>query len=188
MNAPKTRKTYAEAIDLFDHALALDPRAVEAQSKLAIHLAGRVGAYMTDTAAADVVRAEGFAAQAVEAAPRSALAHFAKAPVLYAQNRCDEAVYEYETVLTLNRNFAAAYFHIGLCKLLLGSLEETIPPVEQAIRLSPRDPDIGNWYQAIGERIFWRGALRKELSCWKSRAALTRRKCGSAPGSLPPTL
>jgi lipopolysaccharide biosynthesis regulator YciM len=95
---------------------------------LANHLAGRVGADMTDTAAADVVRAESFAAQAVAKAPRSALAHFAKAQVLYAQNRCDEAVYEYETVLTLNRNFVPAYLHIGLCKLLSGSIEETIRP------------------------------------------------------------
>jgi TolB-like protein/DNA-binding winged helix-turn-helix (wHTH) protein/Flp pilus assembly protein TadD len=161
MNAPKTRKTYAEAISLFDRALTLDPRAVEAQSKLAIHLAGRVGANMTDTAAADVVRAEDFAAQAVEAAPRSALAHFAKAQVLYAQNRCDEALYEYETVVALNRNFAAAYFHIGLCKLLSGSTEETILPVDHAIRLSPRDPDIGFWYQAIGRAYFLQGRTQE---------------------------
>ena len=65
--------------------------------------------------------------------------------MLYAQNRCDEAVYEYEPVLTLNRNFVPAYFHIGLCKLQSGSIEETIPLVEQAIRLSPRDPDLGFW-------------------------------------------
>src|SRR5271166_2113045 len=157
MNTPKTRKTYADAISLFGRALTLDPRAVEAQSKLAIHLAGRVTSDMTDTAAADVARAEGLAAQAVAAAPRSALAHFAKAQVLYAQNRCDEAVYEYETVLTLNRNFVPAYFHIGLCKLLSGSIEETIPLVEQAIRLSPRDPDLGFWYQAIGRAYFMEG-------------------------------
>jgi TolB-like protein len=170
MNAPKTRKTYAEAISLFDRALTLDPQAVEAQSKLAIHLAGRVGADMTDTAAADVVRAEGFAAQAVAAAPRSALAHFAKAQVLYAQNRCDEAVYEYETVLMLNRNFVPAYFHIGLCKLLSGSLAETIPPVEQAIRLSPRDPDIGFWSQVIGRAYFTEGHTDRGVM-WLERGA-----------------
>jgi hypothetical protein len=33
-----------------------------------------------------------------ETIPGSALAHFAKAQVLFAQNRCDDAVYEYETV------------------------------------------------------------------------------------------
>ena len=36
------------------------------------------------------------------------------------------------------------------CKLYTGSIEEVIPLVEQAIRLSPRDPDIGFWYFLIG--------------------------------------
>jgi adenylate cyclase len=139
---------------LFDRALTLDSQAVEAQSRLAIHLAGRVGADMTDTVAADIMRAEDVAERAVAASPRSPLAHMAKAQVLYAQNRCDEAVYEYETVLALDRNFVAAYFHIGLCKLLSGSPNETIPLVEQAIRLSPGNPDIGFWYQALGRAHF----------------------------------
>jgi adenylate cyclase len=56
MSALKTRKTYAEAISLFDRALALDSRTVEAQSFLAIHLAGRVTVDVTDTAAADLAR------------------------------------------------------------------------------------------------------------------------------------
>jgi adenylate cyclase len=78
MNAPKTRRTYAQAISLFDRALALDPRAAEAPSFLAIHLAGRVTGDVTDTAAADMARAEALAGQAVAASPRSALAHMAK--------------------------------------------------------------------------------------------------------------
>ena len=157
MNAPKTRKTYAEAVTLFERALTLDPRAVEAQSRLAIHLAGRVTSDMSPTPAADIARAEAVAGQAVASSPRSALAHMAKAQVLYAQNRCDEAVYEYETVLTLNRNFLSAHFHIGLCKLLLGSIEETVPFVERAVRLSPNDPDIGFWSQVIGRAYLMEG-------------------------------
>jgi TolB-like protein len=126
MTAPKTRKTYAEAISLFDRALALDHRAVEAQSFLAIYLAGRVSADMSDTATADIQRAGDLAQQAVAAASRSPLAHFAKALVLDAQNRCDEALYEYETVLSLNRNILPAYYHIGLCKLLLVAYELSV--------------------------------------------------------------
>jgi tetratricopeptide (TPR) repeat protein len=34
---------------------------------------------------------------------------------------------------------------------LTGSIEEAIPLHEQAIRLSPRDPLIGVWYQRIGQ-------------------------------------
>jgi tetratricopeptide (TPR) repeat protein len=37
-----------------------------------------------------------------------------------------------------------------MCKLLVGSIEETTPLVEQAIRFSPRDPFIANWYMLIG--------------------------------------
>jgi TolB-like protein/DNA-binding winged helix-turn-helix (wHTH) protein/Tfp pilus assembly protein PilF len=169
MNAPKTPKTYTDAISLFGRALTLNPRAVEAQSRLAIHLAGRVTSDMTDTAAADELRAEDLAEQAVATSPRSALAHMAKAQVLFAQNRCDEAVHEYEAVLTLNRNFVPAYFHIGLCKLLSGSPEETIPFVEQAIRLSPRNPDLGFWYQAIGRAHLMEGRTDKAV-IWLEKA------------------
>jgi len=38
---------------------------------------------------------------------------------------------------------------LGWCKLSLGSIEEVIPLVEQAIRLSPRDPGIGSFYHLI---------------------------------------
>jgi hypothetical protein len=107
-------------------ALTLDPAVVEAQSRLAIHLAGRVLGDMTDTAAADMVRTEGLAAQAVAVAPRSPLAHMAEAQVLRTQHWLDEAVREYETVITLNRNFVSAYYQIGLCKLISGT-RATLP-------------------------------------------------------------
>ena len=39
---------------------------------------------------------------------------------------------------------------IGWCKLYTGLIEEVIPLLEQAIHLSPRDPNIGAWYNRIG--------------------------------------
>ena len=42
MNKPPTRDNYAEAIGMFERALALEPRSAEAQSLLAWALAGRV--------------------------------------------------------------------------------------------------------------------------------------------------
>jgi TolB-like protein len=172
MNAPKTRKTYAEAIGLFGRALTLDPQAVEAQSQSGIFLAGRVMGDLTDTAAADLLRADGLSTQAVAAAPRSASAHMARGQVLRAQHRCDQAVREYETVLALNRNFLPAYYQIHLCKLRSGSTEETIPLVERAIRLGPRHPDIGYWYQSIGEAHLM-AARTDDAITWleKARAA-----------------
>jgi adenylate cyclase len=152
-----TRETRAEAIGLFERALVLDPRSVEAQSTLAAALAGRAMDGMTDSAAADIARAERLAGQAVAALPRSSRARYAKGQVLRAQaqvlrqqDRYEEAISEYETAIALNRNLVYAIAAIGRCKLLTGPIEEVIPLVERAIRLSPREPYIDNWYQWIG--------------------------------------
>jgi adenylate cyclase len=97
-NQPASRECHTEAIGLFEHALALDPGSVEAQSLLASALASRVMDGMSASAAADIARAERLAGQALAASPGSPGAHYAKAMVLRAQNRFDEAILEYETV------------------------------------------------------------------------------------------
>jgi len=150
MNKPKTRDYYPEAIGLFERALALDPRSVEAQAWLVIALTGRVLDNMTDTAEADIVRAEGLAGLALAASPRSGFAHYAKGQVLRTQRRFAEAIPAYETVLALDPNWAAALAWLGQCKLLTGSIDQTIPLVERALRLSPRGPHIGARYNLIG--------------------------------------
>jgi adenylate cyclase len=150
-NKPPTRENHAEAIGLFERALALDPRSAEAQSLLAGVLAGRVLGELTDSAAADIARAEELIGHALATSPTSALAHYAKGQVLRAQARCEEAIPEYETALASNRNWVIGISHLGWCKLMTGSIEEEIPTQEQAVRLSPHDPSIGLWYLRIGQ-------------------------------------
>jgi TolB-like protein/Tfp pilus assembly protein PilF len=150
MLKPLSRENYAEAISFFGHALALDPRSVEAQSRLATALTARVLGNMTDSAAADIERAERLADQALAASPRSALAHAARGQVLRAQRRYSEAIPEYEIVLASNRNLVSTLHALAQCKLYTGSIDETIPLVDRAIRLSPRDPQLGVWFLQIG--------------------------------------
>jgi adenylate cyclase len=147
---PPSRENRTSAIALFEQALALDQESVAARSWLAIELTARVLDSMAGTAAADIARAEGLAERALAASPRSSPARFAKGQVLRAQDRHDEAIREYETVIALNRNWAHAYSHLGWCKFMTGSIEELIPAQERAIRLSPRDPQIGLFYSRIG--------------------------------------
>jgi adenylate cyclase len=149
LNTP-TRDNYAQAISLFEHALALDPQSVEAQARLAYILVNRVQNGMTDSAAADLARAEGLVAEVLAALPSSAYAHYVKGGVLRAQNRWEDSIPEYETALALNRNFVAALNGLGWSKLYTGSIDEVIPLEEQAIRLGPRDPGIGYRYGLIG--------------------------------------
>jgi adenylate cyclase len=147
---PFSRDSYVEQISLFEHALALDPQSVEAQSQLAAALVGRRLNAVTDSAADDLERANGLVGQALAASPRSASAHFVKGSVLRAQHRWEEAIPEYETALASNPNFVYALTGLAFCKLYAGSIEEVTPLVEQAIRLSPRDPYIAAPYIAIG--------------------------------------
>ena len=147
---PPTRENYAEAIRLFECALAFDPRSVEAQGSLAVVLTGRVLDEMTDNAAADVARAERLVGQALVASPRNLAAHYAKGNILRHTGRCETAIPEYETVIELDRNEPGAYANLGWCKLLTGSIEEAIPALKRALRLSPRDTRAGNWSARIG--------------------------------------
>jgi adenylate cyclase len=146
----RTRDTLAEAIGLFERALVLDPRSAEVQSWLATALVVRVLDDMTDSVAADMERAEGLIGQALAASPGSYSPHRARAFLLRAQGRCQEAIPEYEAAIAGNRTWVVGISDLGWCKFFSGSIEEAIPAQEQAIRLSPRDPYIGNWYSRIG--------------------------------------
>jgi adenylate cyclase len=169
---PVTGDTHAEAIEWYERALVVDPRSVEAQSSLASSLAGRVLDGMTDIPTADVQRAEDLVRSALTVSPRNPRAHFASGQLLRAQGRYEEAILEYEMVLALNRNWVLVIAALGWCKFLTGSIDEALLFHEQAIRLSPRDPGIGNWYDRIG-RIHLLESRTNEAIGWleKARAA-----------------
>ena len=62
-----------------------------------------------------------------------------------------------------------AFTRLGWCKLYAGSINEVIPLVEQAIRLSPRDPGIGGWYYLIGT-VHLLQSLTDEAIVWLEKA------------------
>jgi TolB-like protein/class 3 adenylate cyclase len=144
------RSKNAEALGLFERALALDPRAIEAQSWLASILVSHVFDFVSDAPDVDLRRAEELIAEALILSPKSALAHYVKGGLLRAESRFEDGAIEYETAITLDRNLAPAYAWLGLCKLYTGSLDEVIPAAEYAIRLSPHDRALPSFYWVIG--------------------------------------
>jgi adenylate cyclase len=168
-NKGVTPDNLARAVDLFEHALALDPRSVEVQGLLASTLTGRVLAGMTNSRAADIRRAETLVEQALAASPRSTLVHYAKGELLRAEGRCQEAIPEFDAVIASNGNSTGALFSLGICKIGTGAIEEAIPLEEQAIRLSPRDPAIYSRYLVIGE-VHLLQSRTEEAIVWLEKA------------------
>src|SRR5438477_7039428 len=94
------------------------------------------------------------------------------AQVLRAQQRSEEAIAEYGAVIALNRNWAHAYSHLGWCKFMSGLVEELIPAQERAIRLSPRDPQIGLFCSRIGRAQLLQSRIDEAIVwCEKARNA-----------------
>jgi tetratricopeptide (TPR) repeat protein len=63
-------------------------------------------------------------------------------------------------------------FALADCKLNAGSIEEVIPLVERAIRLSPRDPNIGLMYFRIGEIHLLQSRVGEAIT-WLEKARST---------------
>jgi tetratricopeptide (TPR) repeat protein len=100
--------------------------------------------------------------------------------VLRAQNRLDEAIHAYDAVLMLNRNFVPAYANIAFARLTAGSTEDAIPLLEQAIRLSPGNSDVGSWYWAIGKARLMEARGDRAI-IWLEKALSANPEAGPLP-------
>lgn len=144
------RSDNAECLSLFEHALALDPCSVEAQIWLALMHVNRVFDSLSAAPDVDLQRADELITRALMASPNNAWAHYVKGQVLRAKSQHEDAIIEYETAVALDRNLANAYAWLARSKLLIGLVDEVIPLVQYAIRLSPRDRNLAAWYWQIG--------------------------------------
>jgi adenylate cyclase len=138
-----------KAIADFERALQLDPSIERAQVGLADTLANRVSIFRAGDAATDLDRADTLIADALSAAPNDAQAHFTKANLLFARKQFAGTLNELKVAIEINPNFAAAYGFYGVTLIFVGKAAETIPNIETALRLSPRDPNRGIWEASI---------------------------------------
>jgi TolB-like protein/Flp pilus assembly protein TadD len=94
--------------------------------------------------------AEAAVTRALLLAPDHAWARVTFSYVLGFTNRIEQAIAECEQALTLDPNLAPAHATIGLHKLHLDRGEETEAHIQEAIRLSPRDPWAASWLAVNG--------------------------------------
>ena len=87
-----------------------------------------------------VKQAEALALRAAVLDDSDPWAHLALGLVATARRRTNEAVEEFQRALDLNPNFAAAHGYLGFALALDGRSDTSIDHSEQAIRMSPHDP------------------------------------------------
>jgi adenylate cyclase len=135
----------AQAKDLFDSALHLDPDNVDAMIGKAWCLALDVLFEWSASVAEDKKIATGLIDRALSKRPASALAYVVKGETLRYGNP-EEALPQYDAALEINPNFPVAYAQKGISLVLSGRAREAFSPTRLALRLSPKDPSADAWH------------------------------------------
>lgn len=165
----KQPETYDAARTLFQQALERDPRAVNAVVGIGWTAAVSVLDGWSGSPAEDLTTAERAVAQALALDPNHFVAHHVRGFTLRLRQRSQSAHDAFQTAVALNPNFASGYAQLGATALELGRPEETVAAVERAIRLSPRDPNLGPWLAIAGKAELHLGHYR-EAASWLTRA------------------
>ncbi len=154
MTASTGATDWAAVSSLCDRALQIDPRNVLALGLLAMADMFPVIISQSNDPVAAIRRADDLVSRALAIDPNDDVAHQARAWVLMAQNRHEEAIVEAEGSLALNPSNINAYVVLGVANNFLCRPDRSIEFVDKAIRLSPRDPNLWGFYEIKGESFF----------------------------------
>ncbi len=167
--AAKKPENYFSARALFEQALERDPRTANALAGIGWTSAVMVLDGWSVSPAQDVAAARAAAAKALALNPNHFVAHHVRGFVFRLERRTIAARDAFRTAIAINPNFAPGYAQLGATEIELGRPEATIPAVEHAMRLSPRDPSLGPWLAFIGMARLHLGQY-EEAASWLSRA------------------
>jgi Flp pilus assembly protein TadD len=174
---PYTPVRWQEARRDFERALELDSRSSEARIGLASILSTKLADGWSPVLQEDMPQAEHLLLEAIDRGDvaNRAAAHFTLGVLRQMQNRLPEAQSECEKAISLDPNNARAYLHLGETVLYLGRPEAGISPLEQAIRLSPDDPNIGITYWALGTCQLLSGRVDQAIDLLQTARAANAR-------------
>ena len=159
LNQLATKTSSDEARALFEQALILDPNNADALAGAARIDAVEAAFGSSDKSADLYARAMQRTDQALLLDPSQARAHFTKALLIMFKARANDAasaneiIAESEASLRANPSFPWGYWPMAVGEMLLGHYEQSISELQQAMKISPRDPNIGIWHMEIGRSL-----------------------------------
>jgi adenylate cyclase len=129
------------AIAMLRRAVERYPDYAPAHSMLAFMLlVSGYAAWTLSELEPQVRQAETLATRAAALDDSDPWAHLALGYVAFTRRHTEEAVQQFQRAIDLNPNFAAAHGYFGWALALDGQSDRAIPHLEQAIRMSPHDP------------------------------------------------
>ncbi|MBR1280184.1 adenylate/guanylate cyclase domain-containing protein [Bradyrhizobium sp. AUGA SZCCT0283] len=143
-----------EAMGPCRRALQLDGGNALALSLTAIATIYPVITAQSDNPKEAIRLADELASRALAADPNVSGAHVAKAWVLLAQVRHEEAIVEAEKSLALNPSAIEGYMALGIANNFLARPDRALEMAEKATRLSPRDPFLSGFSAIRSEAFF----------------------------------
>jgi TolB-like protein/DNA-binding winged helix-turn-helix (wHTH) protein/Flp pilus assembly protein TadD len=169
------KDTYRAVAELYGKALQLDGRDRQALTGLADALTSAAGDGFSDTPKDDLRRANDLISSALAIDPNYYYAHHIRGNILRVQKQYDEAMAEYETVIALNPAYVISRSHLAWLKILVGEPAEAIPLLEQAMKISPFNEDIGLIHYRLGFAHLLLGNTDEAIR-WSEKAVPTYRQ------------
>jgi TolB-like protein/Flp pilus assembly protein TadD len=166
-----SRRESEPGFQLCERALAIDPNNVRALGVLAEKTTVRVTGMQSIDREADVTRSEELVKRALAADPNSYHAHHAKARLLVAQKRADEALLEAERSLRLNPGYIPSYLVLYQANLMLGLPNQAIEHARKVKRFSPPDPYLYVFHTQEGLAHLMLGEDDVAVSCLRQAVA-----------------
>ena len=135
------------AFALCEQALAIDPNNVHALLNLGERFFNLAASGASGDPKGDLERADEYASKALALDPDWAWNHSLKGGILRFQARYPEAVAEHQRALALDPSNVEAASNVGFDYIMQGrELEKSLEYFDRAIRASPYDPALVNWY------------------------------------------
>ena len=174
-NKPSSPEQNAQVRQLYEKALSIDSENVDA-------LIGLANGYVIGMSDLGLFwdhdhewkrRATDAVSRALAIEPRNARAFLVNSRLLAYCNeldyrgRLDEAIDAAEAAIALDPNLATAYGWLGRLYAKAGHPERTAASVQQAMRLSPRDPVTAGWLYQIGIAQLQMGHYDEAISTFR---------------------
>jgi len=174
LNIGNTPDYLSHARDYLERAVKLDPGNVEALVWGAYVDVFMASLYAGGNRETRLATGEAALVKALTLAPDHAWAHLSLGLAQIQTKRALQGIAECERALAIDRNLAPAHAMIGLAKFRIGCGEETQAHVEEALRLSPRDPFVAAWLSIAGDAKLFLGRDEEAVLLFGRAISLNR--------------